>query len=151
MAGRLAIFHTAEIALAAATVKTIGQLLAATNIPLEITGWGIFFDGVSTVGEPVQVRLLKQSTAIGGTPTANNPIKVKGPGTLQATGFIYGGAPTEPTAGIVLDIVEAHPQAGYEVKYPQDQYLELDGAERLGIEATAPAIVNARIKIWFRE
>ena len=151
MSGRFAILTTAEIALVATTAKTVAQLITATNVPILITGWGIFFDGISSTAEPIQVRLVKQTTAIGGTPTTNNPVKINGQGTLQATGTIYGGSPTEPTITDTLDLAEIHPQSGYEVKYPSDQYIELDGGSRCGIEATAPANVNARIKIFFKE
>jgi hypothetical protein len=149
MAGVRFVASTAELALTAATAKTVLQLIAATNVRAKITYFGVFFDGVSGTAEPVQVRVLLQTTAIGGTPTANNPVKVLtvDTETLQTTGAIYGGTPTEPTAGNVLRALEVHPQSSYAEQFPQGRELWVPGGSRLGIECTAPAGVNVRVVI----
>src|SRR4051812_36005515 len=64
---------TAEIALSAATARTVLQLVAATNHRVKILSWGVYFDGISATAEPVQVRLLRQTTA--GTMSALTPTK----------------------------------------------------------------------------
>lgn len=144
---------TAEIALVAATAKTVLQLVSATNARQKITSIGFFFDGVSTTAEPVQVDIRLQTTAIGGTPTANNPVKniTTDPETLQTTGAIYGTAPTEPTSGNLLQAFECHPQQGIELLFPLGQEVFVPGGQRLGIVCTAPAAVNVRVSVQGEE
>jgi hypothetical protein len=148
MAGLICIAQTTEVALVAATAKTIIQLIAPANQRLRIKRWGVFFDGVSATAEPVQVRLLRQSTA--GTMSSLTPVLlVAGSETVQTVA--QHSATAEPAAGNVLDIAEVHPQSGYEVAVPFDQPIEVPGGGRIGIECTAPAVVNVRAKIVFEE
>jgi hypothetical protein len=137
------------VALSAATAKTVIQLVAATNHRVKVLRWGVFFDGVSVSAEPVQVRLLRQTTA--GTMSSLTPVKLDDSlaETLQTTS--QHTATAEPTAGDVVDVVEVHPQSGYEIIYPLGQEVIIGGGDRLGIECTAPAGVNVRAKIVFEE
>ena len=73
MSAFIGIATTAEIALTAATAKTIMQLVAASNHRVKLLEWGVYFDGTSTTAEPVQVRLLRQTTA--GTMSSLTPTK----------------------------------------------------------------------------
>lgn len=144
---------TAEQALVAATAKTLLQVVAAANHRVKVLGWGIFFDGTSTTAEPVQVRLLRQATAIGGTPTAvvltkrDNSLAE----TILTTAAIYGGTPAEPTAGDVIEVLEVHPQSGYQIMYPLGAEPIIGGGGRIAIEATAPGAVNARVTVIVEE
>jgi hypothetical protein len=149
MAAFQGIAQTAEVALSAATAKTVIQLVAATNHRVKVLRWGVFFDGVSVSAEPVQVRLLRQTTA--GTMSSLTPVKLDDSlaETLQTTS--QHTATAEPTAGDVVDVVEVHPQSGYEIIYPLGQEVIIGGGDRLGIECTAPAGVNVRAKIVFEE
>lgn len=150
MAGLLCAATTTEIALAAATAKTVLQIVAPTNQRVLVKRLGLFFDGVSVTGEPVQVRVLRQTTA--GTMSALTPVKVRPGGaaeTIQSTA--QHTATVEPTAGDVLDVFEIHPQSGFDGWLPLTGEIDMAGGTRLGIECTAPAVVNARAKIWFEE
>src|SRR3990172_7079678 len=149
MAAFQGIAQTAEVALSAATAKTVIQLVAATNHRVKVLRWGVFFDGVSVSAEPVQVRLLRQTTA--GTMSSLTPVKLDDSlaETLQTTS--QHTATAEPTAGDVVDVVEVHPQSGYEIIYPLGQEVIIGGGDRFGIEFTAPAGVNVRAKIVFEE
>ena len=148
MAGIFGVAQTAEVALAAATAKTVIQLVAPANHRVRVLGWGIFFDGVNTAGEPVQVRVMRQTTA--GTMSALTPVQVQPVSeTIQSTA--QHTATAEPTAGDLIDMIECHPQQGYEVKFPMGQEIIIAGSGRLGIECTAPAIVNCRAKFFFEE
>ncbi|HYE76967.1 MAG TPA: hypothetical protein VEI97_03180 [bacterium] len=140
---------TAEIALSAATAKTIIQLVAASNHRVKLLSWGVYFDGTSTTAEPVQVRLLRQTTA--GTMTSLTPVKRDDSigETLQTTA--QHTATAEPTAGDVLEVKEVHPQMGYEKIYPFGGEVIIGGGDRLGIEVTAPAVVNVRAEMAFEE
>lgn len=148
MSGLVCSAITSEVALAAATAKTVVQVTAPTNQRLKIKGWGVFFDSTSPTAEPVQVRLLRQTTA--GTMSSLTPVKlVAGSETVQTTA--QHTATAEPTAGDVLDAIEVHPQSGYEKIIPMDVPIDVPGGGRVGIECTAPAVVNVRAKIIFEE
>lgn len=148
MADILAVTQTAEVALSAATTRTVLQLYAAANQRVKILGWGVFFDGTNTAGEPVQVRLLRQTSA--GTMTSISPVPLRACAESIQT-LSYHSATGEPTASDTMDVLEIHPQQGYEVKYPMGQEIIMAGGSRIGIECTAPAGVNVRAKIYFEE
>lgn len=154
MAGIICSASTPEIALVAATAKTVAQLKSLANQRLKLIKWGVSFDGVSPSAEPVQVRLLRQTTVIGGTPTAVTPVKINiGSETIQST-FAYSAGGSEPTASDVLDVKEVHPQSGYECIFPLGQEIIVTGGASvsyLGIECTAPAVVNVRAVMWWEE
>lgn len=148
MAGILCVAQTDEIALAAATAKTLVQIVAPTNQRMIVKSFGIAFDGTSSTAEPVKWRVLRQTTA--GTMSSLTPVKLSaGSETVQSTA--QHTATAEPTAGDVLDSGECHPQGFYEKVVPTDQKWEVPGGTRLGIECVAPAVVNARAKIHFEE
>lgn len=137
-----------EIALTAATAKTVLQLVAASNHRIKILSFGVFFDGVNVIGEPVQVRILRQTDA--GTMSSATPRKIGVYSeTLQTTA--QKTATVEPSAGDVLDVFEVHPQNGYEKYWPLGQEIIVPGGGRVGIECTAPEAVNVRAKFTAEE
>ena len=149
MSAFIGIAQTDEVALAAATVKTVVQLVAPSNHRLKILRWGVWFDGTSGSAEPVQVELKRQTTA--GTMSALTLVKQDDSiaETLQATA--QHTATVEPTEGDVLDIKEVHPQSAYEIIYPLGQEIIVGGGDRVGIACNAPAIVNVRAQIVYEE
>lgn len=149
MAGLKVAATTAEIALSAATAKTVIQIVAPTNQKLKVERIGLFFDGVSPTGEPVQVRVLRQTTA--GTMTSLTPVKRNNGDGETIQGTAQHTATAEPTAGDVYDVFEIHPQSGYDIFFPLGQEPLVKGGDRLGIECTAPAAVNVRCKVWWDE
>lgn len=140
---------TAEVALTAATAKTVLQLVAAANHRVKILGWSASFDGISPTAEPVQVRMLRQTTA--GTMTALTPTKRDDSiaDTLLTTA--QHTATVEPTAGDLLEGLEVHPQSGYQIMYPFGTEPIIGGGDRVGWELTAPANVNVRMTAIFEE
>jgi len=137
---RFSLTTSAEVALVAATAKTVIQLVSATNLILAVSEATISFDGTSNTAEPVQVFVLRQTTA--GTATARAPLKTGDTSTtLQATGQENFSA--EPTSTDILAVMEVHPQAGviYQLPIPDGEFL-LASAARLGIRVIAPAAVN---------
>ena len=149
MAALIGTATTAEVALSAATAKTVLQLVAAANHRVKILGWGVYFDGTSSTAEPVLVRLLRQTTA--GTMTSLTPVKADDSlaESLQTTAQHTASA--EPTAGDVLKRINVHPQSGYEYSAPAFQEDVIGGGDRVGIECTAPATVNVVAWIRFEE
>lgn len=129
-----------EIALSAATAITVLQVVAPTNQRLALRSFSVSFDGVSPTAEPVQVELVKQSTA--GTSTAATPVRDGDPGseTLQVTAV--KNCTVEPTTSDVLRRYEVHPQTGYERAFGPDEEIWIPGGTRLGMRCTAPAAVN---------
>ncbi len=136
--------NTAEVALAAATAKTVLQLVAAANHRVKVKSWGVSFDGISETAAPVVVELLRQTDA--GTMSALTPQKTRPASeTLQTTA--QHTATAEPAGTTVVDSMEVHPQGGYEKVCDY----EIGGGERFGIRCTAPAIVNVIGKMDFEE
>jgi len=115
---------------------TLLQLLAGTNRELRITEVGISFQGTDNLAEPVQVELLRQSTA----GTASSLTVVKGDGsdsnTIDATAQQTFTA--EPTAGAILRQWLVHPQSGL-IYQPQDKdKLTVPGGARIGLRVVTP-------------
>lgn len=150
MADLFGIAQTAEVALTAATTRTVIQVIAPTNHRVKILGWGVFFDGTSATAEPVQVELLRQTTA--GTMSSLTPVKTDAASETLLTTAQHT-ATAEPTAGDILDVVECHPQSGFEkiMSTPGSQLYVIGGGGRVGIRCTAPAGVNCRAKIIIEE
>jgi hypothetical protein len=140
MAGIRVAATTAEVALTAATARTVLQVVAAANHRVLVEQISVSFDGISPTAEPVIVELLRQTTA--GTMSALTPVKLSDAGseTIQTTA--QHSATAEPTAGDVLWRVEIHPQTGIEKLFPLGQEMIVAGGGRLGVRCTAPAAVN---------
>ena len=140
---------TGQVALSAATLKTVIQLVAASNHRTLVWAYHVSFEGVVTTNAPVFCELLVQTTA--GTMSALTPVKRDDSigETLQTTA--QHTATAEPTAGDVLEVKEIHPQMGYEKLYPFGGELIVGGGDRIGIEVTAPAGVNCRAEMAFEE
>lgn len=142
MAAVYSVTTEAEEALAAATAETLVQLRGATTVKARIIEWGVSFDGVSVTAEPVRVRLLRQTTDGTGTGATEVAWDPDNP-TANCTAFHTFSA--EPTAGEVLADYDVHPQTGIVIQYPLGREPVIDNAttSRIGIDATAPATVNA--------
>lgn len=144
-----AITTSAEVALSAATEKTILQIVAPTNTILAIQGFDISFDGISNTAEPVMVKLVRTTTA--GTGTSRTPLATKDRSTaLAATGT--ENHTVEGTNGNIVRIFHVHPQAGALNPFPlTDAEVEVPGAGRLALKVTAPATVNCLATIYGEE
>lgn len=146
--GLYSVTAEAEEPLAAATAETVLQLRGGTNTKARLVEWGVSFDGVSATEQPVQVRLLRQTTDGTGT-GANERLWDLDDPTPGVVGFHSFTA--EPTAGDVLAHYNVHPQAGLVMQYPLGREPIIDNAatSRLAIECTAPAAVNvAAYMVW---
>ena len=149
MARMFVVAATDEVALVSGTAKTVLQVGTPSNQRDPITRWGVFFDGQSVSDEPVQVRLLFQTTS--GTMTTLDVKKLDGSLSESPQTIAQYNASAEPTEGDVIDVVEVHPQTGYEIIYPLMQEPIIGGGDRVGIECTASAAVNVRAKIVAEE
>ena len=149
MAGLKGRAVTSEIALSAATAKTIIQIVAASNHRVKVTEIWVSFDGVTSTDAPANIRILRQSTA--GTMSALSPVKHNDSDdeTLQTTA--QHTATVEPTAGDVLAHIHVHPQGGRLQPIHLADPLWIKGGGRIGVEITSPAAVNALATVAFEE
>ncbi len=142
---------TADVALTAATAKTILSVINAANQLLWIVEFAVSFDGTSATGEPVTVELCSSTQATAGTSTSQTPVQTYGPSrTVQATGARNFTA--EPTVLTTLKRWLVHPQTGIEMQYPLGREpTQTTTADALCLRLTAPAAVNAQGYIEFEE
>lgn len=149
MAGVRGTATTGAVALAAATAKTVNQLVAAANHRVGVKGFSVAFDGASPTAVPVKVELVRQSTA--GTSSALTPVKKNEADdeTLQTTA--RHTATVEPTTSDVVETIYVHPQGNFKQYYPLGEEVWVMGGNRLGIRVTAPATVNVIAQFDFEE
>lgn len=140
-----------DIALTAATAKTILSVISAANALNRITELGVSFDGTSVTAEPVTVELCYSTQATAGTTTSHTIAQSRGPTrTVQATAARNYTA--EPTVLTVLKRWLVHPQTGLVVQSPLGRETEqVVTADALCIRCTAPANVNAQGYMEFEE
>lgn len=131
------------VALAAATVKTVIQVVAGANSADDIPWIEIAFDGTSAAAVPGQVRILRQTTAPGTPGTAPSIVELPNAdlGALQTTVVTGGG--TEPTASDVYHKSFRHPQGSYLIPGP----FRVNAGDRLGVECNFAAVVNVHVTI----
>lgn len=152
MAGIQCLAQQSEVALTAATAKTVLQIKAPANQRVKILEWGVYSDGIDPLAAAVEVTLVRQTSA--GTMSAVTVTKLTpGSETVQTTASHTATAePTpSPAGGNIMDVAEYHPQSGYEKILPMGSEIILAGGEYAGIVCTAPAAVNVRPKIKFEE
>jgi hypothetical protein len=147
------VLNTADVALTAATAKSILAAVAAANAPLRLTELSVSFDGVSGAAEPVTVELCASTQATAGTNTSFTPVQTRGrTRTVQAAGAVNYTA--EPTTLTVIKTWLVHPQTGMVLQFPLGREPESSiaaDAEALIVRCTAPAAVNVRGYIEFEE
>lgn len=152
MAARYTVETNGDIALSAATAKTIMNVINATNGLIRIVEIGVSFDGTSATAEPVTVELCNSTQATAGTSTAHTILQTGGPTrTVQATAARNYTA--EPTTLTVLKRWLVHPAGGgIIVQFPLGREPEqVTTADGLCIRCTAPATVNVQGYMEFEE
>lgn len=150
MAGlRLLAANTIDVALAAATAKTVIQINAPTNQRLLVRRIGIFFNGASTTAIPVLIQALTKSTAGTSTPLTLTKVITSDPETIQSTAG--ENFTVEGTTGVMQDEWLIHPQMGLDITLAFAQELVVIGGARFALVMTAPASVSLRAKIFFDE
>lgn len=132
------------VALVAATAKTALQLVAAANTPVVVPWIEVSFNGNAPTNVPVELLIERQTSVIGGSPTALTPSEVPNgaPGTLQTTAAASTGG-AEPTGSDDYHKSFLHPQGRHVILGP----FEVVGGDRLGVVLTAPDAVNVHITL----
>ena len=149
MASKQGIVNTDGIALAAATAKTVMQLVAATNHPIDLIEFTVGFDGTNNTYEPVEVRLIRQSDA--GTSSADT---VTGANDSDVDTFVTTARHTamvEPTGTVIVRTFRVHPQTGFSYPAHDRAPIHVGAGDRLGIVCTAANAVNVDVTMLFDE
>ncbi len=125
------------------SIKTLIQLLAATNQCVKIGEASISFNGTSNTNAPILCEMVKQTSA--GT-LSNTTTLVKEDASRAETIQTVGKdtSTIEPTdSGAVTLLEYVHPQTGFlwQAPYAQEQFII--GAGRLGLRVTAANSVTA--------
>jgi len=138
-------------ALATAATETILQLVTGSTRRAKVTEVFIGFDGTSSTQEPVDVELLRQSSA--GTGSAITPAP-DDPQSPAAIATAQGQFSAEPTAGTVLRRWMVHPQGDrMHVQLPLGREVRMNVSERIGLRVTTASGVtpNCSADITFEE
>jgi hypothetical protein len=138
---------TAEVALAAATAKTVLEVTAPSTKTIAISEWWIEFDGTSGSAQPVVVEILRKTASITGsslTPRSKDQ-QTDTLATAEHTATVEG------TDGDVLYRFNIHPQGGKHVMFPLGDEIVVQKSGMIAIKATAPAVVNAIAGFGWRE
>ncbi len=128
------------------SIKTMIQLLAATNQCVKVGELSMSFNGTSNTNAPIYVETVKQTSA--GTITNTTTLVKEDTGraeTIQTVG--KDTATIEPTdSGAVTMAEYVHPQTGFlwQAPYAQEQFVA--GAGRLGFRQTAVNSVSAGVR-----
>jgi hypothetical protein len=136
-------------ALVATTAETVLQVVAGANKPLALIRWGVGFNGVTPPDSPVQVDLLRLTSA--GTSSAFTPLKMD-PYADASMATARTAHTAEPTYGDVLESYEVTPYGGLLVmQYAFDERPRVAINGRLGIRCIAAANVSCTAFLVFDE
>lgn len=160
MAGLIAVCAANAIPTKSSAAHNIFGITGASDKPFKVLGWGIYFNGTSSTGEPINVKLQLYNafTTFGAGTTAVVPRKTNflNNATVETR---YGYNPASAAAGTVtsagiLDLVDVHPQSGYDVRFPLNQEIWGGSASDtlIGIEVgNAGSDINCNIKVIIEE
>lgn len=153
MAAGYVVAGVGDMALSAATAKTVVSVINAANALIRLTEISVSFDGISSTAEPILVELCSSTQATAGTPGSSpTPTQIYGPTrTVQAAGAEDYSA--EPTVISVLKPWLIRADGGLLIiQSPLGREAEqTTTADALLIRCTAPATVNAVAYIEFEE
>lgn len=150
MAGVKGVLTTGGGIATGTTVKTLLQLLAASDHRAVVTGFGVSFAGTTANDARILVELLFQTSA--GTMTSQTCVKRNpaDPETLQTTG--RKTATVEPTdSSQIVRTYYVDPEWGYTELVDDLNDIQVPGGYRLGLRVTAGTSVNATAWLDFVE
>lgn len=140
-----------DVALTAATAKTVLAIINAANSLIRITEFGVSFDGTSATAEPVTVELCSSTQGTAGTNTAHTIVQSRG-ATRTVQGTAARNYTAEATTLTVLKRWLVHPQTGIVIQSPLGREVEQTvTADALMLRCTAPATLNAQAYFEFEE
>ncbi len=133
-------------ALGAAATETILQVVAAANHQVTVLGWGVSFAGTGVTDEPLQAELLRQGSA--GTSSVLTLVKWNDSDgdTIDASALQDFSA--EPSGPVTLHPERVHPQAGFEIWFPEGREPIIGAGDRMGIRVITPTGVNPNVSAF---
>lgn len=141
----------ADVALSAATAKTVISVIAAAGRIVELTEFGIGFDATVTTREAVLVELCHCTEAGAGTSTGITPLQISGP-TVALAATAARNFTSQPTTITAIAEWLVEPKSGQLViQYPLGEQPVSLVADSLQLRVTAPDAVNCRAYMKFRE
>lgn len=133
---------TADVALTAATAKTILSIINGSNATIRLVEASISFDGTSSSAEPVTVELCFSTEATAGTATSQSLVQTRG-ATRTPQCSAKRNFTAEPTVLTVVRQWRIHPQTGITYPLPLGREIEqITTADAICLRGTAPANVN---------
>ncbi len=129
------------------SIKTLIQILAATNVCVKIGEVSISFNGVSNTAAPIYVEMVKQTSA--GTITNTTTVVKEDASRAETIQLVAKDTATiEPTDSAAVTLAEyVHPQTGFLWQAPYLREQIIVGAGRLGLRVTAAASVSAGCRL----
>lgn len=147
---------SADVALVATTAKTVLAVFAPAQFGVDLRGFEIAFDGVTTTDKPVLVEICACTFATNSTPgTANtnetaNIVQIYG--RSVTTGFsAFSGSTSEPTVQTQWKLLRITPNGGtYDYDWPLGETPDSPVSNGFTIRCTAPtSAVNVRASVRF--
>lgn len=137
-----------EVALSAATAKTVMAITSPSQHGLVLTAAWIGFDGITAADEPVLVELVSFTQGTG-TSTAVTLQQIRGRAVAAATNFEgRKNFSAEPTGLAVLTEWSITPFAGAAIiPLPLGREYTTGVSSALGLRMTAPQAVNVRVTL----
>lgn len=137
-----------DVALAAATAKTILELASPSTRKAKIRRWWVNFDGVTASAVPGRVQLIKKTATITGTALTPRPKDPDMPAALCTAKHTATG---EGTDGNIHEEHRIPPTSGYDYTYALGEEPELDISDFIAIKCNFAAVVNVSAGIEFEE
>lgn len=153
-AGRVAFVALTEgaVALAAATAKTVLNVVAPAGKNFKVVEFAIGFDGVAASAVPVVVELCRSTQAGAGSSSAATLRRSSGDPSVTADSAATKNYSAEPTVLTPVREYLLTPNGGLLViPFPLGREAESVVAQALCLRCTAPAIVNLRGYIEIEE
>lgn len=149
MRASYSIVTPADVALAAATAKTVLGVRSGAAFGLDLRKYSIAFNGVTASAVPVLIELCSWSSAATGTSTAATAVQTAGRAIVHGTTGGYNFT-VEPTVLVVLKSFLLTPNGGLVIEeFAPDAGFDNDVSAGFAIRCTAPAIVSLRATLEF--
>ena len=144
-------FPIASVAIPANTTKSVIQLKAATNQRAKILGFGLYTDGVTSNAVPLQVRIIKQTTAATGSAITAGLDESELTETVQTSALgtitVEGGGTVTPCRVISVPSF----MGMYEAPQPAGQELIIPGGGYVSFEVNNPSgNPSVNVRGWVR-
>lgn len=129
--------RVAGVSITASTAKTLVQVVPGTNTPVRVIEVGVSFTSTTSTDVPVQIDMLRQSTA--GTSSALTLVADQESNSKTAVATALQTFTAEPTAGNVLRSWQVTPIGGlFVIQFPLGR--EPDAlTNRIGLKVTPGA------------